>query len=98
MDQVALGAVLLTSSALAVASGKSLLSLVLRLMSHYSLPATDVSSFPSYPDRPGGVHRVRVNAYASAPGVCPACCGRTLADPGRFGVPGQTPRGTIPPL
>jgi hypothetical protein len=47
MDHVALGAVLLSSSALAVASGKGLLSLVLHLMTRYSLPATDGGNSPS---------------------------------------------------
>ena len=47
MDHVALVAVLLTSSLFAVASGKGLLSLVLRLMTRYGLPAADVGSSPS---------------------------------------------------
>jgi hypothetical protein len=44
MDHVALVAVLLTSSAFAVASGKGVLSLVLRLMSRYSLSSPNGSS------------------------------------------------------
>jgi len=47
MDQIALGAILLTSSAVAVASGKGLLSLVLHLMTRYSLPAADAGGSPS---------------------------------------------------
>jgi hypothetical protein len=43
MDHLAIPAVLLTSSALAVASGKGVLSLVLRLMTRYSLPTGDTT-------------------------------------------------------
>jgi hypothetical protein len=44
MDHIALGAVLVTSSAFAVASGKGLLSLVFHLMTRYSLPSVDGGS------------------------------------------------------